>query len=148
MATLIAAACQPAAPTVDLEAELAAVKALSAGVVAAETAMDTEAALAFWAPDAIAQPQGAPQIQGTEALRQMYDQFFSQTAAFSSTATAYEVATSGDMAWEYGVNHITWAGPEGEILDVGKYLAVWRKMDGEWLVAAVDFSSDAPLPTD
>ena len=139
-------ACQPAAPAVDLDAELAAVKALSEGIVAAETAMDTEAALAFWAPDAIVQPSGAPQIQGTEALRQMYDQFFSQVAAFASTPTTYEIAASGDMAWEYGVNYITFIGPDGEFVDVGKYLAVWRKMDGEWLIAAVSFSSDALPP--
>jgi len=140
-------ACQTAGPAVDLDAELAAVKARSDGIIAAEMAMDTEAALAFFAPDAFAQPQAGPQIQGTEGLRQMYDQFFSQISALSLTATSYEVAASGDMAWEYGVNHITFAGPEGEFVDVGKYLAVWRKMDGEWMVAAVAFSSDAPPPS-
>jgi ketosteroid isomerase-like protein len=142
---LLAAACQPAAPPVDLEAELAAIEARSAGVIAAETAMDTEAALAFWAPDAIAQAPGAPQAQGTEALRQMYDAFWPQIAAFTSTTTATDIAASGDMAWEYGVNYITIAGPEGEFVDVGKYIGVWRKMDGEWFLAAVAFSSDAPM---
>jgi hypothetical protein len=28
--------------------------------------------------------------------------------------------------------------------DVGKYLVVWRKIDGEWRIAAVSFSSDGP----
>lgn len=42
-----------AGPRVDVAAETAAVRARSEAVVAAEGAQDTEAALAFWAPDAI-----------------------------------------------------------------------------------------------
>ena len=46
--------------------------------------------------------------------------------------------------YEYGVNRIVLAGPEGDLLDVGNYLAVWRKIDGEWFVSALSFTSDAP----
>jgi hypothetical protein len=29
---------------------------------------------------------------------------------------------------------------------MGKYLAVWKKIDGEWYAAALSFTSDAPTP--
>ncbi len=37
-------------------------------------------------------------------------------------------------------------GPDGEALDMGKYLVGWRQIDGEWFVAALSFTSDAPAP--
>lgn len=50
------------------------------------------------------------------------------------------------MAYEYGVNRMIFTGPEGDLLDVGKYLAIWKKIDGEWYVAALSFTSDSPAP--
>lgn len=64
------------APSVDVGAETAAVRARSEAVVAAEAAQNTEAALAFWAEDAVVQPAGSPQIQGHEAIRALYNNFF------------------------------------------------------------------------
>jgi hypothetical protein len=36
--------------------------------------------------------------------------------------------------------------PDGPVEDMGKYLVIWRKIDGEWFVAAIAVSSDAPPP--
>lgn len=141
---LILGACSP--PAVDLDAEQAAIRARGEALVAAESAMDTEAALAFWAPEAIAQGHGMPQAQGREELAAVYTGFFQAVAEFGSTSTRIDVAASGDMAWEYGINRAVVAGPDGNLLDMGKYLAVWRKIDREWYVVAVAFSSDAPAP--
>ena len=55
-------------------------------------------------------------------------------------------SAAGDLAYEYGVNKMVLAGPEGDLLDKGKYLLVWRKTDGEWYIAALCFTSDAPAP--
>jgi len=70
--------------------------------------------------------------------------------SFESTTTHLEMSESGDVAWEYGVNRIVYTSPDGALLDLQKYLATWRKIDGEWYVAAVSFSSDAaaPVPMD
>lgn len=134
------------APQVDIEAERAAIRARGEGVVAAESAMDTEAALAFWAPEGIVQGHAMPQMQGHDQLRAMYDGFFQAVAEFGSTTTQIEVAASGDMAWEYGINRAVMRGPDGNLLDMGKYLGVWRKIDGVWYLTAVAFSSDAAAP--
>ena len=58
-----------------------------------------------------------------------------------------EMSAGGDLAYEYGVNRMVLAGEDGDLLDVGKYLAIWKKIDGEWMVAALSFTSDAAEPT-
>ncbi len=131
---------------VDIEAETAAIRARGEALVAAESAMDTQAALAFWAPNGILQGHGMPLVQGRDDLQAAYDEFFQAVAEFGSTRTHIEMATSADMAWEYGVNRTVVPGPDGNLLDMGKYVAVWQKIDGDWYIAAVAFSSDAPAP--
>jgi uncharacterized protein (TIGR02246 family) len=137
-----------AAPQIDSEAETAAVRARSEAVVRAESAMDAEAAAAFFAEDAIVQPTGSPQIQGRAAILDDYRQFFNggTLKEFSGTTSGLQVAASGDLAYEYGVNRLILAGPDGDLLDSGKYLTVWKKIDGEWYVAALSFTSDTPTP--
>lgn len=135
-------------PRVDVAAETAAVRARGQAIAAAEAAQDIEGALAFWAQDAIAQPAGAPQVQGLDAIRALYNSFFGtgQLKEFEGTTSHLEVSQGGDLAYEYGVNRVVLAGPTGDLLDVGKYLVVWKKIDGEWYIAALSFTSDAPAP--
>lgn len=150
MSTVLAAGLLPActAQQVDVAAETEAVRARSAGVVAAEAAFDVPTALAFWADDAIVQGAGAPQIQGKDAIGELYGQYFESgmLKEFSGTTEYLEVSAAGDLAYEYGVNRFVMAGPEGDLLDIGKYLAIWKKIDGEWFIAALAFTSDAPAP--
>ena len=47
------------------------------------------------------------------------------------------VSSSGDMAMDRGTYRL---GPE-----TGKYVVVWRKVDGDWKVAADIFNSDNPV---
>ncbi len=151
-ALLIASAgCRPAAPPPpDLAAMEAEVRAASTSLVNAEEAGDFDTAVGFYAPDAIVQPANAPQIQGADAIRALYDQVFEemQVQEMEGTTTAITVATSGDMAWEYGVNRLVFDSPNGPVTDMGKYLGVWIKRDGAWKVVALAFSSDAPPPSE
>ncbi|MGD8699424.1 MAG: DUF4440 domain-containing protein [Gemmatimonadales bacterium] len=146
LAAAVLAGC--GGPQVDIAAETEAVRARSEGIVAAEAAFDIETALTFWAEDAISQGAGMPQIQGKQAIGDLYRQYFEsgQLKEFSGTMSHLEVSAAGDLAYEYGVNRFVLAGPEGDLLDMGKYLAVWKKIDGEWYVAALAFTSDAPAP--
>lgn len=146
LAIAVLGACS--GPRVDVPGETAAVRARSQAVAAAEAAQNTEAALAFWAADAIAQGAGSPQIQGREAIRTLYSSFFGtgRLKQFQGTTSHLEVSQAGDLAYEYGVNRFVFAGPDGDLLDVGKYLVIWKKIDGEWYIAALSFTSDAPAP--
>lgn len=48
---------------------------------------------------------------------------------------------------ETGVNRIVMRTPNGDMLDMGKYLIAWKKISGQWYVTALSFTSDAaPTP--
>jgi hypothetical protein len=48
------------------------------------------------------------------------------------------------MAWNYTWNRAVYESPEGHIEDEGKALSVWQKINGEWKVVAISYSSDKP----
>ena len=136
-------------PVVDREAELASLRTRSEQLVAAEAAFDIPQALTFWAEDAIVQPSAAPQIEGKEAIGELYRQYFESglVKEFTSSSSHMETTASGDLAYIYGVSRTVVAGSDGDLADKGKFLAVWKKIDGDWFVAALSFTSDAPAPT-
>jgi ketosteroid isomerase-like protein len=133
---------------IDIAKETDAVRTRSKGINAAESAKDAQSAIAFWAEDAIVQPAGSPQLQGREAIKALYGQFFGNSAfkEISGTTTSITVSQSGDLAYEYGVNRLVFQSPEGDLLDMGKYLAVWKKVKDNWYIAALAFTSDAAAP--
>ena len=137
-------ACAPSQPSGrnlgEIEAE---VRVRSEAAVAAEEAFDWETAATFFAPDVIVQPGNAPQYQGREAQLEAY-RTFPPMIEFEGITTAIVPASSGDMAYEYGVNRFVFDTPDGPVPDSGKYLVVWRKLEGEWYISAISFSGDAP----
>ena len=94
------------------------------------------------------QPAGSPLIKGKEAIRELYEQYFESglLREFSGVSSHLEMASSGDLAYEHGFNRMVFARDDDDLLNVGKYLAVWKKINGEWLVVALSFTSDAPEP--
>jgi ketosteroid isomerase-like protein len=127
----------------EIEAE---VRARSKAVVEAEETRDYKRAITFFAPDAVIQPPDSPQFQGLDRLLELYETVLAQTSEFQGTTTEIVPAASGDMAYEYGVNRFVFETPDGPLEAFGKYLLVWRKIEGEWMVAAIAVSNDAPPP--
>jgi ketosteroid isomerase-like protein len=127
----------------EIEAE---VRARSKALVEAEETGDYRKAISFFTSDTVIQPANAPQIQGWDPLLQLYETVLAETAEFEGTTTAIIPASSGDMAYEYGVNRFVFETPEGPMEAFGKYFSAWRKINGEWLVAALAFSDDSPPP--
>jgi ketosteroid isomerase-like protein len=141
-------ACSAPTPAVDIVAETAAVSKRSEEVAAAEAAKDKAKALTYWAPDAIVQPAGMPEIKGHEAIGNLYTFMFDSTGlkSFSGKSSGFTVSGSGDVAFETGVHRIVFGTPKGDLLDQGKYLAVWKKTNGTWFISALSFTSDTPAP--
>ena len=54
------------------------------------------------------------------------------------------VAQAGDLAYELGVYELAFDGEQGPVRDRGKYVVVWKKVDGDWKAAADIFNSDGP----
>lgn len=147
LSVLCVLACAPTAevgPTLeDIEAE---VKARSEAVAAAEEAGDYQTALTFFAPDVVVQMADAPQFQGLDPLLEVYETALAATVEFEGMTTDIVAAASGDLAYEYGINRFVFETPEGSLEVLGKYLSVWKKIEGDWFIVAIAASNDAPLP--
>jgi uncharacterized protein (TIGR02246 family) len=75
---------------------------------------------------------GAPVIQGRDAIRETWR---SIVGAGGDTVTidVREVQESGDLAYDTG--HFTASGPDGSILNTGKWIVIWkRQASGAWRV--------------
>jgi ketosteroid isomerase-like protein len=125
-----------------------ALHARSDAFQAAESAMDAARATSFWATDAVVQPAGAPAVVGRDAVGALYRQIFSSGAVkeLRGTPSHVEMAKSGDLAYETGVNRIVLRTPNGDALDMGKYLLIWKRIDGEWYASSISVTSDAAAP--
>jgi ketosteroid isomerase-like protein len=55
-----------------------------------------------------------------------------------------EVAASADLGYYRGTYHVIVETADGPVEDVGKFLAIWKKIHGEWKVIAECVNSDLP----
>ena len=132
---------------VDLVAEADAVRARSAEWLAADKARDIERAVALYADDAVELASNTPLVVGKEAIRAWYHTWLPQPNLSITFATSsVDLSPSGDVAWERGTYEFTTVSPKGTSVDKGKYLTVWKKVDGTWKVAADMANSDLPAP--
>lgn len=137
----------PDEPPVDLATEAAVIQRLNTEVMAAEGRRDIDAVLAFAGPDILLQPAGGAEIRGLLAVRQFYEAFFKlPIASLTGGSLETEVARSGDLAYDIGWNRVQLSEPPGVPADSEKHLSIWRKLDGEWKIVAVAFSSNGPAP--
>jgi ketosteroid isomerase-like protein len=109
-------------------------------LIAAETSRDLELAMAYLAPDVILQPPDRRMVVGREAARDFYAEWFAiPYSAIQVHAQAVTVASSDDLAYLVGESAIVLSGPQGERQVPGKYLGVWRRIAGEWRLAALSW---------
>ena len=134
------------ATQVDLQAEAATIHALSRQWQAAVNARDLDACLEFYAPGAVEMQPNSPAIMGLPAIRAWFETGLLQPGITNSFAPdTIEVAASGDLAYDRGTYRFAMETPSGRVEDVGKYLMIWRKIDGEWKVEVDISNSDQPL---
>jgi len=134
-------------PQADVQQEATAIRALSRQWQAAVDARDLDACLEFYAPGAIEMQPNAPAIVGLPAIRAWFETGLLQPGITNSFAPdTIEVAASGDLAYDRGTYRFAMETPGGRVEDVGKYLMVWKKIDGEWKVILDISNSDLPLP--
>ena len=88
-------------------------------------------------PDIVIQVPNLPQLKGLETACNFYTEFFKILVSIEGGPAEIIISESGDMAWEYGWNRAVYEGPDGPIEDEGKYLEVWKKIDGKWEIADV-----------
>lgn len=113
----------------------------------ATLAGDDAALSDLYAEDAVLLPPNMPRSEGRAAIGTTFGEMMTVTpiTSLSLETDHVDVAESGELAYEVGTYSIAGTGPDAaEWQDTGKYLVVWKNVDGEWKLAADAWSSDQP----
>ena len=104
---------------------------------------DAAGVAGLYTSDGALMAPGAPIAQGQQALEAAWGGLM-KAPGFGLTFKADEivVASGGDMALDRGTYELSLDGPDGPTKDIGKYVVVWRNVDGQWKVAADIFNSE------
>jgi uncharacterized protein (TIGR02246 family) len=131
------------AAAVDTGADEQAIRGHVARWLELVKAKDAAGIAELYAEDGAVMPPNAPIGKGRAAIKQTWASMM-QTPGFGLTFVPEQiiVSSSGDMALDRGTYTLNFA-PDGTAqTDTGKYVVVWRKVGGEWKVAADIFNSD------
>jgi ketosteroid isomerase-like protein len=135
--------CQKGA--VDTSADEAAIRAATTTWVNAYNAGDAAAMGANYAEDAVLLPPNAPAVSGRAAIGEYLGTDSAGTRAaglkFNIPGDG-PVGVSSDLAYESGSFSVTDAA--GATVATGKYIGVFNKIDGKWLLVRDTWNTDAP----
>jgi len=107
--------------------------ALEAGATAwmeAFGAKDIDAITAFYAEDAVLLPPDAPAIFGRDAISATMQEMFA--AGLSIELEDLEIKVAGNLGYKAG--RYRTRGEDGSLIDRGKYIEIWSKIDGNWVL--------------
>jgi uncharacterized protein (TIGR02246 family) len=136
-------ACAPKAT--DTAADETALKAVPGAWMEAYNAGDADSVANLYAEGAVLMPPGVPAIIGRAAIKEFIAADIRQSKAAGLAFKVDEptgVGISGDLGWASGTDSVKNA--SGETVDSGKYLAVYRRIDGKWKLIRDTWNSDAP----
>jgi ketosteroid isomerase-like protein len=106
---------------------------------------DTAEIVEFYAPGGRFLVPNAPIAEGREAIGKVWDHLLSLPGvSLSFGPTFIEGASSGDLAYEIGTYTLSFEKGSERAEDRGKYVAVWKRIDGAWKAAADILNSDLP----
>jgi ketosteroid isomerase-like protein len=139
----LAGCAQNAAP-VDTSADVATMHDATNAWVAAYNAGDADKIVALYAEDAILMPPDGVSLKGHAAMKQYLssDMAAAKAAGVSFALDADTGGASGDLGWHSGTFHVS--GANGASVATGKYVEVWHKADGKWLMIRDIWNNDAP----
>lgn len=106
---------------------------------------DAETITQLYAVDAVILAPNQPRGEGTEAIRASWSAALEGNPMSTSNLDSdlITVSAAGDYAYAVGTYTDSGAAPDGsEWSDQGKYLTVWKNVDGEWKIAADIWNSD------
>ncbi|MFC2144587.1 YybH family protein [Acidobacteriota bacterium] len=107
--------------------------ALEAGAAAWMEAFgdkDIDAMTAFYAEDAVLLPPDAPAIFGRDAISATIQEMFA--AGLAIQLEDLEIKVAGNFGYKAGRYRTT--AEDGSLIDRGKYIEIWSKIDGNWVL--------------
>ncbi len=120
------------------------IDALNSQWVAAFKARDFATIESLMAPDSLLLTPGNPPIQGAKAVVETWKAWGElRNVTITFGAQRVEAAASGDLAYDYGSYNFAFDSDQGPFAEEGKYIVVWKKIDGAWKVAADIFNNNS-----
>jgi ketosteroid isomerase-like protein len=105
---------------------------------------DLDALTMLYTEDAVLMPPDLPSLTGVDAMRAIVQTFFDVGLVGSEVPRIEAYGVMGDEAW--GAGPFRFFDASGNLVVEGKYLVVYRYVDGAWRIARHMWSNDAPLP--
>src|SRR5512134_999538 len=113
----------------------AAIRSVNPAWFKAHKAGDVNTIVGFYADDAVVGAPGASAARGRTAIHEFFTKDVAATAKDGLTLTSSpttEVGVSGNLGWEWGT--FTVMDKSGAVVDKGKFLTLFQKRDGKWLI--------------
>ena len=137
-------AMESASPAVDAAAVEQAIREREAEWARAAMA-SADSFASFYTSDGVLMAPNAPPMQGAAAIVEGMAPMFEILDSIAFETVGVDVAESGELAVEQGRYTLTGTTPDGAAMeDEGSYMVVWKRQDGQWMVARDIFNSDRP----
>lgn len=106
---------------------------------------DAEALAAMYADDAVLMPPDKPAVSGHDAILAFARE---DTAGAKQSGLKLEIdagasGSSGNLGWHSGAFRLKAA--DGSTAATGKYVEVWERRDGKWVMIRDAWNMDAPM---
>lgn len=111
--------------------------------MAAYKRQDAKALVALYTKDGQVMPPNTKMVSGAKGLAAMFKSFWDEGLTVIKLTTT-EADGSGDYGYEVGKYALS--GKTGKVADRGKYIVVWKKVGGRWMLYRDIFNSDLPPP--
>ncbi len=138
LSVLLTAGCMQV-PQTDLEG----LKAMENVWQSAYDAKDPAGLAAVYAEDGALLPPNSDTISGRAAIEAYWAEF--QASGIGAEITDTEVYAHSDLGYTVGTLIATDAG--GATIDEGKYVVIWRNVDGKWQIHRDIWNSSRLPPT-
>ena len=123
----------------------AQIKDMDAKWVAAFEQKDFATIEALYAPNGLLLPSNSPPVEGPKAIIEVWKSWSElPNVEVVFGANRIEASSTGDMAYDYGWYTFAFDTDNGRVTDKGKYVVVWKKLDGSWKVTADIFNTNLP----
>ena len=119
------------------------IMAANESFMAALSEGDVDAIVSHYTDNARVMPPNLPLIEGKENIRGMWE----ATLAMGGMDLKVKTLTAEAFkktAIEEGVYKVH--APDGQVVDEGKYIVIWKKVEGKWLLHQDIFNSNRPAP--
>jgi uncharacterized protein (TIGR02246 family) len=142
--SIFAMSCQsPNGAVTDLSTIKEEIQVLENNWAAALNARDIETLMGMYTDDAISMPDGKPMLSGKDAIRkQQEEEFSSSPEGMTFEFETLDVYGTADLVTEIGKS--TYKDSTGKMIGSGKYVAIWKKQDGQYLCIREIYNNDAP----